>query len=333
MNCKDFDGYYWQKVYGEPISIGEDAFQEHLESCPNCQARQRELDHFQALLTARVPAQPEPEMLKSAREHLVVRLRADEGSRSAWNIRDRIREWFTPFPQPLTQPALVLGSLLLGLIIGRYVLVSSPDTSAGMPLVAPVNSAALERHFITENIVNGGSQIQDVRVASLAPESGLLQVNFRATQDYQIEGSSSDDLINVLLTWAVKNESNLGARLNSVQELARNSEVSAVAREVLTYALINDSNDGVRLKALEALSEISRDEITEQAFVKALLKDSNPAIRIRAIDMLLAGDNGFKSTPIYLQAAEADSNAYVKMRARQAIKQSNFNMKLIQLHQ
>lgn len=323
MDCKDFEQLYWLWAYGEAIPGGEDGLLQHLESCPTCQARREELYRLRELLRTRTSPVLKPEALAQARQRLAARLRAEERpgielSGNRW--REGLRRWFAP----RWQPAYALGALLLGLVIGRIIYYSpapAPDRTGPIPWRS---SDELKRREIAENILKDDSQITDLRIRPLNPQTGLMQVSFRGIKDYQVQGRPEDELIRGLLTWAVKNESNSGARLESVEGLARASSLSSMAREALAYALINDKNDGVRLRALEALGSAPRDHLIEQAILDALLNDSNPAVRIRAIDVLLTDEVMDKSESLLLHLAEADSNDYVRMRARNAIRQSDF---------
>jgi hypothetical protein len=227
------------------------------------------------------------------------------------------------------QPVVAFSMLLLGLLIGRFAFVSPVEFPGEAPPFMVASPAALERSYIAENVLTGDTQIRDLKVKPLDPASGLVQVDFRATRDFQIQGSPSDDLVGPLLAWAVKNEANSGARLQSVEELSRATALSSEAREALAYALVNDQNEGVRLKALEALGNAPRDDLTEQAFLSALLKDPNPAVRIRAIDMILSDEITTDNESILLKAMEADSNDYVRMKADQAIRKSDLSYEMI----
>ena len=331
MDCREFEKLYWLRAYGEAIPGGEDGFLTHLKTCPRCQARKAEWDGLQSILGNRTSPVPKPEALARAREKLSVRLRSGEFHRERTSLWEGLLERLRWELKPAWQPALALGMLLVGILIGRIVFYAPVAETTKPPTLATQYPEELKRYFLAENVLEGASQIEDLRVRPLEPETGLVEVSFLGTKEYQIQGSPEDDLIRGLLSWAVKNEENSGARLQSVEELGRASHLSPKAREVLAYALIHDQNDGVRLKALEALSSAPRDPLSEQAILNALLKDPNPAVRIGAIDALLSEPIPEKSETLVLQLAEADSNDYVRMRARQAIRRSNFSFDMINL--
>ena len=329
MDCKDFDERYWLHAYGEEVPGGNETFLQHLETCVKCQSRRRELDRFRALLTSRAPAEARPEALEQSRERLSARLRAEQNGRRTVSVGERLREWLRPLSGPVMQPVVAFSMLVLGLLIGRFAFVSPAVFSEETLPLTIASPAALERSYIAESVLTGDTQIRDLKVKPLDPASGLVQVDFRATRDYQIQGNPSDDIVGPLLAWAVKNEDNSGARMQSVEELARATELSLEAREALAYALVNDQNEGVRLKALEALGSSPRDELSEQAILKALLKDPNPAVRIRAIDMILSDEITTDNESVLLKALEADSNDYVRMKADQAIRKSDLSYEMI----
>lgn len=337
MDCKNFEKNYWLIAYEEADPGGDDGLNKHLQSCPDCRAKKEELDRIKSLLDAHAALAPEQEMLFSARRLLRGRLRdRKEGVKSVssgiW-IWERLRGTF----EPAWRPAFGLGLVLIGLIIGRFII--QPHPYSFTDSISPVSSgqsASFEQRYIAESLLKDRSRIQDIKVKSLDPASGLVQVDFSAVQEYRIQGDPSEKIIGDLLAWSVKNETNSGVRLQSVEELARVSNMSAPARQALVYALINDENPGVRLKALQALGKAPWDKLTEQAILSALLKDTNPAVRISAIDMILSqseesptSEGTWRPEPYLLQAAESDSNDYVRMRARQAIRQTNFNYEFI----
>jgi hypothetical protein len=329
MNCQEFEERYWLKLYGEAIPGGESSLTEHLEACEACQSRKAEIDRIHALLTVREPVIARREALMQARQLLKARIQSERKLKSGWSMGDRIRTALAGLSAPRWQPAVALVMLVIGLFIGRAIFYAPPLELAGLQPLAFDNPEALERYYIADRILEEESSISDIRVKPVDQESGLVQVSFKGTKDFRLQGSPEDEVIRELMTWAIKNEQNSGARLQSVQNLANMTELSDEAREALAYALTHDENDGVRLRALEALASAPRDHMTEQAILGALLKDQNPAVRIHAIDMLLTKKQTDKTKSLMLSLAEADSNDYVRMRARQAIKESEYKLETV----
>jgi hypothetical protein len=327
MDCREFEETYWLKVYGEDSSGGETGLAEHLKTCSRCQARKEQIDRMHSLLEFRTAQVPQPEALQEVRQRLVARIEAEKRQPKLRAWGERLGELVGSFFQPRWQPALALGMLILGLLIGR-VLFYTPEGGdlASSPLLFS-DTVNWEQRYIAERILQDDSGISDLRVRPT--ESGLVQVSFKGARDYLVEGNPEDELIRELLTWAIKNGDNSGARLYSVKELSKAPQMSTRAREALAYAAINDENDGVRLRALKAMGSATKDKLTEQVILGALLKDPNPAVRISAIDLLLVNEGIDKSESLLLSLAEADSNDYVRMRARQAIRQSDYDMELV----
>lgn len=327
MDCREFEETYWLKVYGENFSGGETGLAEHLKMCSQCQARKEQIDRIHSLLEFRTAQLAQPEALKQVRQRLAARIKAEKRQPKLRAWSGQLGELVGSFFQPRWQPALALGTLILGLLIGR-VLFYTPEGGdlATSPLLFS-DPVSLEQRYIAERMLQEDSWISDLRVRPT--ESGLVQVSFKGARDYLVEGNPEDELIRELLAWAIKNEENSGTRLYSVKELSKASQMSARTREALAYAAINDENDGVRLRALKAMGSAPQDKLTEQVILGALLKDPNPAVRISAIDLLLANDGIDKSESLLLTLAEADSNDYVRMRARQAIRQSDHDLELV----
>jgi hypothetical protein len=329
MNCREFEERYWLKLYGESIPGGESGLTEHLEACGACQSRKEEIDRMHALLTVREPVTPKQTALSQAREMLRARIQSERKPKITWIAGDWIRNFLVGLSAPRWQPALALSMLIIGLLIGRAAFYTAPLDLAGSQPLAFNNPEALERHYIADRILDDESSISDVKIKPIDPESGLVLVSFKGTKDFRLQGSPEDELIRELMTWSIKNGQNSGARLQSVQNLAKATVLSNEAREALAYALTHDNNDGVRLRALEALASAPGDPLTEQAILGALLKDPNPAVRIHAIDMLLARRQTDKTKSLMLSLAEADSNDYVRMRARQAIRESEYQLEQV----
>ncbi|MBU0519417.1 HEAT repeat domain-containing protein [bacterium] len=330
MNCKKFEKLYWLKSYGESVADGNEALEAHLKSCSACQAEKAEIDRMQALLSLRPVAAPKEEALQKSRNLLSARLDCEkEPSALGWSWNhawDKAQEWLSSG----WQPALALSMLIIGLAMGRFMTLQGGSLSQEEMQSAYLDHTTWESQYIAEKVLNEDARISDVRVKPVESQPGIVQVSFQGTNEYTITGNPDDDIIRDLLTWTVKNDRNSGARLRSVEELAKGSPLSSQAQQALAYALINDENAGVRLRAMEALSHTPKTQETEQAFLGALLKDPNPAVRIRAIDLLLTDKQLKKSEELLLSLAEADSNEYVRMRARQIIKQSEFNYDVLE---
>ncbi|MCX6640377.1 MAG: HEAT repeat domain-containing protein [bacterium] len=331
MDCRQFEELYWLRVYGESLpGDDESEYLGHLASCSHCGTRKAEFDRLHAVLTLRTPREAQPEALTQARTLLTARLRAQSASvrpnkRLAW------KQHFSSWRFSFWQPAMALSLLAIGLFIGKVAFHTPANFTADPDATLQVQQqpVTLEHRFVSENVLNEAANISDLRIKPSTKQSGMVQVSFRAAKDYMLEGNPQDELIQKLLTWAVKNEGNSGARLKSVEGLASASHMSEQARQALAFALVNDKNDGVRLKALEALAKAPKDYLTEQAILGALLHDPNPAVRIRAVDALFADTTRDRSEAFLLGLAQADSNEYVRRRAAQAIRQSDFNYSVL----
>ncbi len=330
MNCQKFEEIYWLKHYGEAVSGDEKAWQAHAESCPLCRDRLEEWDKLRALLTARESCIPRPEALERSRRQLTARLNARHSTSRWQHIEEWVRRilgqqgWFR------WELGVAAASLLLGLILGRTLFQPEIRIQSGVPTSESASFTNNEKEFIAENLLRDGAQISNVRVRRLPDDENTVAVHFTAAREYRITGRPDDPVVLDLLGWAVKNEDNSGVRLQSIEELARASSLSPLARQTLAYALVNDENPGVRLRALEALSETRPDELAEQAYLSALLKDPNPAVRIRAIDALLQSRPLEKAETFILRAAELDTNDYVRLQAQRALRQTHADYQVLE---
>ena len=143
-----------------------------------------------------------------------------------------------------------------------------------------------------------------------------MALRVQATSDLTLKGRPDDEPIRRVLTWAIRQNVNAGARIESIEMLGcwMDDEIC----DALVEALENDGNTGVRLQAIQALKELVGDEKVKQAFLRVLKDDPNPGIRIQAIEALspLAGE---VPRSAFEQAAEEDQNNYVRILARKAL--------------
>jgi hypothetical protein len=330
MNCQKFEEIYWLRHYGEAVAGEEEAWQLHADTCPHCRARLEAWDKLRALLAAREPCTPRPEALEHARRRLTARLRARRSTSRLQNFGEWVRRILSPQGIFRRELGVAVAALALGLILGRTLLQPEFRIQTGVIPEEPASFADNEKEFIAENLLRDGARISNLKVRRAPNEDDAVVVNFTAAREYQITGRPDDPVVLDLLGWAVKNEDNSGVRLQSVEELARASSLSPLARQTLAYALVNDENPGVRLRALDALAGTTPDELAEQAYLNALLKDPNPAVRIRAIDALLQSRPLEKAEAFILRAAELDSNEYVRLQARRALRQTNADYQILQ---
>jgi len=153
------------------------------------------------------------------------------------------------------------------------------------------------------------------------PGSNQVTVKYDTVSPQEAHGSLSDPNIQQLLLYAARNNSNAGARMDSVDLLTQQPNNSHV-REALLYALRYDSNPGVRLKALDGLGQYVRDDVqVRDAVLESLMSDTNPGVRIDAL-RLVEPVRGDSSVRIVLQRLAAkDENRYIRSQARTLVGQ------------
>ncbi len=281
-------------LYGELASQQEEEFEQHLHDCAGCKA---EVERDRALHRGfdAVQLSPTPELLAECRRDLF-RQRPAAPKASAWvNFSEWWRIVWTS-SRPLGATALVA----LGFFASRL----TPREGLG------INQAAL----MGEPLVS--------TIRSVQPDaSGHVQIAVDETRRRVVSGSLNDDNIERLMLAAVRDESNDGLRVESI-EILKHRTKSADVRDALLSALRNDTNPGVRFKALEGLKGMSSEPEVRKTLSYVLQHDQNPGIRIQAIDLLTQQQDS-ELVGVLQQLVSKENNSYIRQRCEKALQELN----------
>jgi len=136
-----------------------------------------------------------------------------------------------------------------------------------------------------------------------------------------VSGSLTDGNIERLMLAAVRDESNDGLRVESI-EILKHRTGSADVRDALLTALRNDPNPGVRFKALDGLKGMASEPEVRKTLSYVLQNDQNPGIRIQAIDLLTQQQDS-NLVGVLQQLVSKESNNYVRQRCEKALQELN----------
>ncbi|MGH9722193.1 MAG: HEAT repeat domain-containing protein [Bryobacteraceae bacterium] len=294
-------------LYGELAGEQEEAIEAHVHDCQACR---REMEGHRALHQNfdREALAPSAVLLADCRRELRESLQAERGpGRAGWlsDLKRDIRGTWWLSLRPLGALALVALGFFGNQIMTRSRVpldrTNGGTIAAGIaPGVEPVFSA----------------------VRSVQPDSsGRVHIALDETRRRNIVGKPDDENIARLLLTAVRDEANVGLRVESVEMLKRLPPTAEV-RQALLVALRQDSNPGVRLKALDALKEMGSDPDVRKTLAQVLLSDTNPGVRIQAIDLLVSHRDAALVGVLQNLVSREDNN-YVRLRCKTALEEMN----------
>ena len=279
MTCHQVQTNLSLFLYGDLDFATEDALEEHLAECPACQLALDREKAWHASLNAERADLP-LELLAQCRRDLNAATRSEPKSKSAVPFWERAAEFFGVSTNRWTE-RLALASLFLFLGIGishwnnRFDVVSrftSPGDLAGASLLGRV-------------------QVRDVRQVG----DGKVRLSLDRIQQGEVEGSLSDEAVRRLLLSTIRNSSDAGLRVDSVELLMGQSEPDV--REVLLQSATKDPNAAVRLKALEGLRAFRTDEQTRSALLSVIQYDDNSGVRSEAMEVLVPSGVNVRLAP------------------------------------
>jgi hypothetical protein len=152
---------------------------------------------------------------------------------------------------------------------------------------------------------------------------GQVQIVVDETRQRVLSGRLDDAKIRGLLLSAVKDPSDPGLRVETV-ELLKGDSGNDEIRTAMVYALQHDTNAGVRLKALEGLKPFASHPDVRRALSHALLSDDNPGIRTQAIDLLTAAAapdevREQQLVGVFQELMRHEDNDYIRLRCEKAL--------------
>jgi len=294
MNCESIRESADLYLYGELPAQQEEEFEQHLHGCTGCQAAVGRTEVLHRKFDAVRMTAP-PELLVECRRSLFESPQVGRRA-SAWLSFSESWRALWSVSRPLGATALVA----LGFFASRL------TPREGMA----INQAAL----MGEPIVS--------TIRSVQPDaSGHVQIAVDETRRRVVSGSLTDGNIERLMLAAVRDESNDGLRVESI-EILKHRTGSADVRDALLTALRNDPNPGVRFKALDGLKGMASEPEVRKTLSYVLQNDQNPGIRIQAIDLLTQQQDS-NLVGVLQQLVSKESNNYVRQRCEKALQELN----------
>lgn len=311
MNCETVTDKLTLYLYDELDPGEQEALEEHAETCEACSERLRQERRFLKTLDQREEVPLTDAMLAESRHDLmrgVYRAERDRASGGGIFIGgwwDRLTSAFGP-ARLAWQPAAAVALLAAGFYIGRA---GQPNPDAGGVSVSQASLIPL------------GSVVSDVQSVSLDPLRGNVEIVVEQITRRVISGSPSDPRIRSLLLSTVREYSNSGLRLDSLEVLTR-SAADLEVRRALRETMLGDENPAARLRAIDALRPHKDDVEMHDALVEVLLRDRNPGMRVQAIELLTERPER-ELVGVCQALVETEQNNYVRLRCQRILRELN----------
>ncbi|MDQ2899372.1 MAG: HEAT repeat domain-containing protein [Acidobacteriota bacterium] len=285
-------------LYGELSPEAEERLEEHCAACPSCAVELKCQQNIGKLLERDQPHVP-PDLLAQCQQELTrhIQRNAQTGTERGWS-----GFWHTVVHSgfQVRVPLGAMALVALGYFGGRI--------PANFPQTANTSSFGVEGILST--------------VRSIQPEqAGRVQIAIDETRRRMVSGKLDDPGIQRMLLTAVRDESNPGVRVESLDAL-KNQCGSADVRQALLEAVLHDPNPGVRLKALDGLKTFVADANVRKTLSQVLLQDANPGVRIQVIDLLVAHHDE-SMVGVLQHLVRKDDNSYVRARCENALQDLN----------
>jgi hypothetical protein len=307
MTCHQVQTDLSLYLYGELDFAAEEQLEEHLETCALCQnALAREKSWHTAVKSEQLDAPID--LLSECRRDLKSAVSHSTGSHKShfsWG------NWMKPFRLSATRwsMGMAVGSFLvfMGFSAGRLA-----DRNG---MTANINSSGIEQ----AGVLNPSTgRIRDIQ----ADDPQHVRIIVDGIRQEEITGSADDKEVRQWLLVAMKDPSDPGLRVDSVEALQ--SQDGSDVRDALLYSVRHDSNAAVRVKALQGLRRFTSDAATREALRFVLEHDSNPGVRSEAIDVLARADQKIALSPdltgtLQEIARSQDSDDYVRMRCLEVL--------------
>jgi Putative zinc-finger len=305
MKCEWVQENITLHVYGELADDARHELEQHVARCADCAAELKAAQAFHDLLAQESAVEPTPNLLTASRMRLQEALEtAEQGGfwrRLAFDPTNWLR-------QVRFSPALASAILILGFAGGL-------GTSYKVFVHPPSNPTTSTASTPSEASITG---IQSI---TQEPGSNQIAIKYNTVSTLETQGSLNDQRIQQLLLFAARNNYNSGVRMDSVDLLTHEPNVSQV-RDALIYALRYDTNPGVRLKALDGLGSFVKDDVhVRDAVLEALVNDVNPGVRTEALRLIepVKADGSVRG--VLMTLASKDQSQYIKSQARTMLAQ------------
>lgn len=305
-------------LFGELKSEEQSLLREHLSVCDECRSELEDQKNLLELISGKKKIKVDEKVLSAARYQLRGALRSERQNKNIFNLTaDNILSFFT---SPLKFAFAGTALLVVGILIGSLFF---PNIS-GNESISQQNS---ESRFTS---LGEDISISNVRFIDSDASDGEVEFAFDAAKPVRLRGKVNDPQIQSVLTYAMLNERNPGARLNSINAMDTevHTQYDQEVKDALVTVVISDENPGVRREALKLMSKFPYDENIKQALLFVIKNDSVSGLRIEALNSIIEAVNkGYKlnnqELNLFRQQMLEDENPYIKLRSKTILQEYN----------
>ena len=318
MNHNEFKRRILVSLFGELSKNEQAELEEHLQSCKECRNELEQQTHLLSLVSKHKTLEVDDALLQEARSQLRGAIRAERQRR---NLLDNITQFFTGLmtvPYKAALSGVVI--MAIGLFLGYLFFHSSS--------VVPINNNEKPDTQLTFN--ENDVRIKNVRFIDPVASDGEIEFTFDAVKPMHIKGNVNDQNVQSILTYAMLNEQNPGARLNSINAMDSEApkKLDNDIKDALITVVMTDENPGVRREALKFLLKFPYDEDIKQAYIHVLTADTVTGLRIEAINALSgltkkALDLKQSEVDLFKQKLETDKNSYIRYKTKTILQNYN----------
>jgi len=318
MNHNEFKKRILISLFGELSKNEQAELEEHLKSCEECRNELEQQTHLLSLVSKHKTLEVDESLLQDARSQLRGAIRAE---RQRKNLFDNITQFFTglitvPYRAALSGVTVLAAGLFLGYLFFH----SSP--------VIPINID--ENPDSNQTFSENDVKIKNIQFIDPVASDGEVEFTFDAVKQMHIKGNVNDQKVQSILTYAMLNEQNPGARLNSINAMDSDApqKFDNDIKDALVTVVMTDENPGVRKEALNYLSKFPYDEDIKQAYIHVLTADSVTGLRIAAINALSKLtkkmlDLKQNEIDLFKQKFETDKNSYIRYKTKTILQNYN----------
>lgn len=302
MRHKQFKQWLQLYLYDE-LSDGEKhLLEDHLKTCPDCEAELEELKKFHTAVSHHRRVAISHQTLTDARRRLRLALGEKLSQQPLW---ERLIE-------PIYKISFGgIATLAVGFVIG-YMMSSAPQ----------LESVLGSKQEEVGPVLEGDSRITNVRFMDADASDGEVEFTFDLVRPVRLKGKMNDPQIQKVLAHALVSSQNAGVRLRTVNVLSGQEEPlqTEELRTALLEVITNDPNPAIRKEALTLLQKLPFSNDMKDAVLYALRNDQNSGVRIAAIMVLDQFKEHIINDPEVLKVLQekiqSDENNYIRLVAR-----------------
>ena len=318
MNHNDFKKLLQLSLYGEITSEEQSELEAHLKQCEECRSELEQQRNILSFISGAGEGKIDETLLLEARTQLRGAIRNERRHESFFEMMFNYLSDFITMPYRVAISGIAL--LLIGFTAG-YLFFGNSGVKPNEVSQKPDNGFSLTHD-------NGA--IRNLTFIDSNPFDGEVEFTFDAVKPMKLKGSVDDPQIQSILTYAMLNEQNPGARLNSINAMNQEqpAKLDKDVKNALITVLITDKNLGVKREALKLMKKFPYDEDIKQALIYVLANDTSSGLRIEAINALAenvkAGQTlNKKDVDLFKQKLQTDNNSYIRYRTKTILQEYN----------